>query len=415
VLRARARDPLPGRVSRGPTERGREVAGDTRAGLLQAIKDRRRTIEAYVREKEPVSTRLLTISIVSSAMAAALTAGPAFGGEKFAETVTTGLSLERPSRVWGILCFGAVVVSVTAAVAAQLTKAHDLRSRIGAAEAAGVMLDGLRTRLEFGRMSIQDAAQEYQDIIAGIPFVHEPSDDPTDAARAEEGGSARRRAALMGWKLGIVAVLAAVLLITTLVGYVMGLTDSSAGDRPTGSALTVSGSSAPPSPSPSPSPSGSPSATVQEAVFAGRTEDDRASVAVVIVAGKAAAYLCDGRTLEAWVTGPIADGLLELAGPNGATLTGTLDGDRVSGRITAAGRATPFLAEAADAPAGVYRATIVVEGVEVLFRWVVLPDGSQVGIAGSDGARGEAPTLRLPEGTFTAADGTTHRADRVRP
>jgi hypothetical protein len=109
VLRARARDPLPGRVSRGPTERGREVAGDTRAGLLQAIKDRRRTIEAYVREKEPVSTRLLTISIVSSAMAAALTAGPAFGGEKFAETVTTGLSLERPSRVWGILCFGAVV------------------------------------------------------------------------------------------------------------------------------------------------------------------------------------------------------------------------------------------------------------------------------------------------------------------
>ena len=77
------------------------MAGDTRAGLLQAIKVRRGAVEAYVREKEPVSTRLLTISIVSSAMAAALTAGPAFGGESFAETLKTGLSSTGRRRCGG--------------------------------------------------------------------------------------------------------------------------------------------------------------------------------------------------------------------------------------------------------------------------------------------------------------------------
>ncbi|WP_138760604.1 hypothetical protein, partial [Modestobacter altitudinis] len=233
-------------MSRSTTEWDRDVAGDTRAGLLETIQNRRGAIQAYVREKEPVSTRLLTISIVSSAMAAALTAGPAFGGENFAETVQAGFSLAKPSAVWRVLCFGAVVVSVTAAVSAQLTKEHDLRSRIGAAEAAGVMLDGLRTRLEFGRMSIQDAAQEYQDIIAGIPFVHELSADHTGEARAEEGSAVRRRAP-NGWKLGIAAVLAALLLLAaTLVGFVMGLADSSAGGRSTSATPTVSGSATPP-------------------------------------------------------------------------------------------------------------------------------------------------------------------------
>jgi hypothetical protein len=210
----------------------------------------------------------------------------------------------------------------------------------------------------------------------------------------------------MGWKLGSVAVLAALLLVATLVGFVMGLADSSDGDRPTSSTPTVSGSS---------TPSPSPSVTEQEAVFAGRTQDGRASLAIVIVAGQATAYLCDGRTIEAWLEGQVTDGRLDLAGPNSATLTGTVNGGLVLGSIMAAGLSTPFEADAAAEPAGVYRASIMVDGVDVLLRWVVLPDGRQFGIANAEGARDEAPPLRLPEGTFVAADGTTHQADRVRP
>jgi hypothetical protein len=193
---------------------------DSRAGLLETIRARRGAIEAYVREQRPASTRLSTISIVSSAIAAALTAGPAFGGTRFAETVQQGVSLPHPSNVWRVLCLGALVVSITAAVSAQLNKANDLSTRIGAAEAAGVMLEGLRTRLEYGRLSVKDGAEEYQDIVAGIPFVHAESTDPGGAAPSRRRGPGR------AWALVIVAVLAALLLVATLVGLVLGFAAS---------------------------------------------------------------------------------------------------------------------------------------------------------------------------------------------
>ncbi len=398
-------DALPDRVPAGPPRSGPDLPDDTRAGLLGTIRSRRVAVETYVRHKQPASTRLSTIAIISSALAAALTAGPAFGGESFAETVQAGLSLDRPSRVWGLLCLGALVVSVTAAVSVQMDKSNDLRSRIGAAEAAGVMLDGLRTRLEFGRMSTEDAAQEYQDILAGIPFVHESSADPL--GRPPGGsGSARRRALLHRWLFGVVAVLAALLLVATLVGYVRGLAGTSDGDPGGSPAPAVPGTAAP-------APSASP--TVQEGVFAGRTADDRAGLAVVVLAGRATAYLCDGSELEVWLEGSVLGDRLNLRSRDGATLIGTVDGDVVTGDLVAPDLAVPFTVVAAAEPAGVYRARVTVDGVDVLIRWVVFPDGSQVGISNGAGVPDGAPRLEVPEGTFTAEDGTTHRAERVRP
>jgi hypothetical protein len=195
---------------------------DSRTGLLETIHLRRRAIEAYVHEHRPASTRLSTISIVSSAMAVALTAGPAFGGTSFADRVREGLSLQQPSYVWQVLCLGALVVSVTAAVSAQLNKANDLTGRIGAAEAAGVMLDGLRTRLEYGRLSVKEGAEEYQDIVAGIPFIHA---EPTDPGSGTAGGTgtSRGRRHTGAWALVLVAALAGLLLGAVLLGLVLGL------------------------------------------------------------------------------------------------------------------------------------------------------------------------------------------------
>src|SRR3712207_2633743 len=150
-----------------------DAAADERAELLLTIEHRRDAIEAYVREKPPASGRLSTISIVSSAIAAALTAGPALGGERFTASVQDGLDLDRAPTVWRVLCFAALAVSVTAAIAANLARANDLTSRIAAAEAAGAMLHGLHTRLRFAGLSLEDAVQEYRDIVAGIPFVPE--------------------------------------------------------------------------------------------------------------------------------------------------------------------------------------------------------------------------------------------------
>jgi hypothetical protein len=52
----------------------------SREGLLNTIRILEERIASYVKEKRPASTRLSTISIVSSCIAAALTIGPAAGG-----------------------------------------------------------------------------------------------------------------------------------------------------------------------------------------------------------------------------------------------------------------------------------------------------------------------------------------------
>ena len=165
-------------------------APDLRAGLLDTIRARRAGIEAYVRRKAPVSRRLSTVSILSSAVIVALMAGPALGGPTFAERVQEGLSLGTTQPVWQVLCFAALVVSMTAAVSAHLEKTSDLRARVGAAEAAGVMLAGLQARLEYGGLAVQEDAQEYRDVLAGIPFVPEVQGGTTSSPGRREHGPA---------------------------------------------------------------------------------------------------------------------------------------------------------------------------------------------------------------------------------
>jgi hypothetical protein len=79
-----------------------------RARLLKDIETRRRAIEQYLDAKRPVSNRLTTISVISSCVAAALAAGPAVGGNGFADAVQNGLPIGQSSTVWRLLCFAAV-------------------------------------------------------------------------------------------------------------------------------------------------------------------------------------------------------------------------------------------------------------------------------------------------------------------
>jgi hypothetical protein len=375
-------------------------AEGARARLLETIGNRRDCIVDYIRAKSPASTRLSTISIVSSAVAAALTAGPAFGGSTFAETVQSGLDLRQSEVVWRLLCFGALAVSVTAAISANLSKAHDLTSRIAAAEAAGATLHGLATRLEFGRLSVEDAAQEYRDIVAGIPFV--PDMGRSTSGRSERG----RRTSGVRDRLGVVSSLAAavalavLLLVVTLVGYGVGLAGPSAADGGTSSVPAATPSAGPAEPSsPVPTPSPTPVATI--GVFAGKDSGGGpATVAVVVSDGAAKAYVCDGEDLEAWLNGPVGADELDLRSESGARLTGEIAGDVVSVRFERPGLFIDFRATRSKAPAGVYQAKIQENGQDVVFGWAVLPDGSQVGIENNRGSRSRAPQLNTGESTF---------------
>src|SRR3712207_1611815 len=96
-------------------------------------------------------------------------------------------------------------------------------------------------------------------------------------------------------------------------------------------------SSEPPSASPSPTPVAPATETTEverfprKVVYAGRTEDDKAAIAVAILGDRAAAYLCDGQNVESWLRGTVRGDEISLTSRRGAALeaklvSGTLEG-----------------------------------------------------------------------------------------
>jgi len=151
---------------------------DVRLELIRRIEARRASINAFLRRVRPRSVRLANISIVSSALAAFFTAGPAFGGVTFTDAVQRGISLPDSSIVWRTLCLLATLVSLVAAVSVHLNKSQETASQLSAAEACNTELEGLQTFLEFAQFPVHDAVELYQKYITKIPFVEEVPVNP---------------------------------------------------------------------------------------------------------------------------------------------------------------------------------------------------------------------------------------------
>ncbi|MFD2685869.1 hypothetical protein ACFS5L_13610 [Streptomyces phyllanthi] len=207
-------------------------------------------------------------------------------------------------------------------------------------------------------------------------------------------------------------------LFTLLAGLLLALfllsLNATTGTRPTASGGEPPTTKVSPNPTPSPtgtgagtggSPSPDPSTTgtpPPNADYAGRTDDDSSAVAVSLRDGRAIAYFCDGRDQESWLKGDIEDdGSLKLTGRGGGELNGTLKGDRVRGTVDIGGKEYGFTADKAVKPSGLYRATATVRGAEVDGGWIVLRDGSQVGILKRDGRPSAAPEIDPGSGAVT--------------
>jgi len=146
---------------------------DMQQKLLQRIKARRSDITQYVSDIEPRGTRLTNISIICSAVASVLTAGPALGGTSFTEGIQNILQIADDSPVWRILCLAATLLSISTVIATNMYKSHDMSSRLSKAQAGNALLEGLETQIEFGSMPLQEGAKLYQQYIADVPFIHE--------------------------------------------------------------------------------------------------------------------------------------------------------------------------------------------------------------------------------------------------
>jgi serine/threonine-protein kinase len=189
----------------------------------------------------------------------------------------------------------------------------------------------------------------------------------------------------------VIAVITLALLGTLSLSSGTG-TPASAAASPPAPASTAPAPAAPLGPtSAAPAPNGP---VLTEAVFTGRSSDNGLTVAVGMKDGRAVGYLCDGESVEAWLEGTVSGDRLTLQGRTPASkVTATVDQRSLLGTVTAEGVARPFSAQIATGAAGLYESRRTIEGISTRIGWIILPDGSQVGIRKEGDARTPAPPL----------------------
>lgn len=170
-----------------------------------------------------------------------------------------------------------------------------------------------------------------------------------------------------------------------------------------------------PTPEPTAEPTPEPSTPADEpepVTYVGYVDGGGASVAVIVTGDEAIAYVCDGASVEAWLSGSAEDGRLDLTGERG-TLTGTLGDQQASGEAVADGITWTFTVEEVAPPEGLYRfADTIAGGAEVVGGWIVLPDGTQVGAVNVDGETGPASEIDLDTGEVSV-EGVVVTPERV--
>jgi hypothetical protein len=144
---------------------GDRVAAD----LLESVRQKRRQVETFLATAVPRKRRLLNITIAAGALAAALTAAPAAGGQPFTTWMTAAMGLTSPS--WRLLCGVASVCSILATVTTQLLKSNNLEERITRAQGCRAKLEVLEIGLAAGQIEPQRAAAEYMQCVQESAFI----------------------------------------------------------------------------------------------------------------------------------------------------------------------------------------------------------------------------------------------------
>jgi serine/threonine-protein kinase len=207
--------------------------------------------------------------------------------------------------------------------------------------------------------------------------------------------------------LAVGAVFAAVLLVVDLRATAQHTT-AAPGPAP------VAGSTTHPPAGPTPAPTPTPTAAAMpNGTYAGAVDGSSgASVAIAVRNGRAIVYVCDGKSAEAWLQGPVTGAVVDAAGAASAHLNANYSHQRLTGTVDAAGHTWTFTVGAVTPPSGLYRASANVRQAKVVAGWIVLPDGRQVGVLNKGGTEGAAPPLD-PTTRTAVVDSTTVTAALV--
>jgi hypothetical protein len=219
------------------------------------------------------------------------------------------------------------------------------------------------------------------------------------------GSSVARFAPLI--TLGTVAALGGgLLMVNTTVAGPPAVTAGTAVAAPAVTATEPAPAAAPDAVPPAP-PAAVPDAPdVAEAAYTGRSAGNEVTVALAVKDGRAVAYVCDGKKVEAWYEGTLTGADLQLSGGDGKPgITATVSDAATLGTVTVGGKDLPFAAEDVAAPAGLYEGRAAVRGVLTRIGWIVDEDGKVTGVANAAGTRRPAPTLNPADPTATKIDG----------
>ena len=144
---------------------------------------------------------------------------------------------------------------------------------------------------------------------------------------------------------------------------------------------------------------------VAEKAYTGRSSGNEVTVAIAVKNGKAVAYACDGKKIEAWLEGTLTGDTLSLSGKT-SSLTGTLDDKATFGTITVDGKEWPFSAKGVSSPAGLYEGRGTLAGVATRVGWIVEDNGNVTGVRSANGTQEPAPPLNPADPGATTIDGT---------
>ena len=146
-------------------------------GLIPRVVAKRLDVERYLRAVGARHRRLITLTIITAAVATLLTASAAFGGKPFADWLTATFALSTPS--WRLLCAVAAFCSLTAAVATQLQTSKNYVEHIARAQKAKASLEMLEVAIVLNHLDHHEATSEYLKINETPSFIEPAGAVPT--------------------------------------------------------------------------------------------------------------------------------------------------------------------------------------------------------------------------------------------
>jgi hypothetical protein len=148
-------------------------------------------------------------------------------------------------------------------------------------------------------------------------------------------------------------------------------------------------------PAPPAAPPAPPPPAVAEKIYTGRSAGNEVTVAVAVKDGRAVAYVCDGKKIEAWLEGTLVGKELSLKGATDAVLAGVVTDASALGFVTVGGKQWPYAAAGVQAPAGIYEGRANVRGVATRIGWIVDGKGEVTGNARPLGSAEPVPAPPL--------------------